>query len=107
MMKPAPVLEDAVRDQLRPLVDELVQRLLPELVAEAVNGNGHAGTKRCKGRCGRLLPASMFEPNRGRCRDCRRAEQQRHREQRRAAADKEEHMPAPEASTSTSSTPAS
>jgi hypothetical protein len=34
-------LEELVREELRPAVAELVRRLVPELVAEALNG--HAG----------------------------------------------------------------
>ncbi len=40
----AETLEEIVRDSLRPHVDELVRRLLPELVAEAIAGNGAPST---------------------------------------------------------------
>jgi hypothetical protein len=39
-----PELEELVRQELRPAVAELVARIVPELVAEALNGHGPAAT---------------------------------------------------------------
>jgi hypothetical protein len=82
-------------------VDEELERLVATDLEQRTNGNGAklageltsaraltdepaAPAKVCSGPCGRVLPAKMFEARRSRCRDCRREEQARHRERRRA-----------------------
>jgi hypothetical protein len=81
---PPQTLEALVRDELRGPVQEIVRRLVPELVAEALNGatpapietktaNGATETpptKVCR-ICGETKPASAFEAGRHQCRACR------------------------------------
>jgi hypothetical protein len=99
---PAQQLEDLVRAELREPVRDLVARLVPELVAEALNGHTASapmplrlrsapaeatvaptatpdpppGQKRCSG-CGQLKPTSDFRPSSARCRTCRAAYERR------------------------------
>jgi integrase-like protein len=105
---PEQSLEALVKDELRGPVSELGRRLVPELVAEALNGAAAGAemplsgslvppattkasdatpdpppTKRCNG-CNRDLRASAFSPKHYRCRECRRREW-REGEQRRWA----------------------
>jgi hypothetical protein len=91
---PPQTLEALVRDELRAPIQEIVRRLVPELVAEALL-NGAApqaadttetqapSTKVCR-TCGREKPADQFAPNRRVCKVCRR-EQGRSWEEQRVA----------------------
>jgi hypothetical protein len=112
---PGQGLEAVVRDELRPYVEAIVHRLVPELVAETLNGfapaaekvpGGHelrqeatsgsraadplgaadAPTTKTCSRCGRSLPLDRFAPGRRQCRSCRNAQAlKRERARRREA----------------------
>jgi hypothetical protein len=98
---PEETLEALVRDELRAPVAALVRRLVPELVAEALNGHrlvsnisdtaaaeaSATAAKTCR-VCGRQ--DVRFDRGRRVCRDCRRA-QVRERAARRQADDEEPH----------------
>jgi hypothetical protein len=100
----AELVRAAVDRELQALVEaELEQRRngRTDLILPGRNksdGNGHVrpaaaatdsmAVKVCTGPCGRTLPVSAFERNRGKCRECRRAEH-RDRELRARPADPE------------------
>jgi hypothetical protein len=88
---PEQTLEALVRDELLPHVAALVHRLVPELVAESLNGatpalvesaagasGSTADTKVCRA-CEQTLSVDRFEKHRGICRECRRQEHERSR----------------------------
>jgi hypothetical protein len=79
------VLEEIVREELRPILEPLIRSAVRELVAEHVNGAAHAveapaeqpviegaETKQCV-RCRQIKPANAFEKGRAVCRQCRQA----------------------------------
>jgi hypothetical protein len=97
---PPQTLEALVRDELRGPVQEIVRRLVPELVAEALNGatsqpvktaNGSTetpSTRVCK-TCGHELPLDRFAPHRHECKRCRNARYPRNRRARSTASETE------------------
>ena len=109
-------LEQLVRSELRPQVEQLIERLLPEIVhevvAQSVNGAGMVrerrrgvadatttvaqGPNKVCGLCGRTEPDVRFDPGRRQCRTCR-TRQQRERSKAKAAGEAESHSPAPAA----------
>ncbi len=103
MSLPPAELEQLVRDELRVPVAELVRRLVPELVAEALNGaastsadatrgTARAETKLCN-LCDVSKPLFEFDPGRRQCKACRRdAVKRRARERRTTPADEEPHQ---------------
>jgi hypothetical protein len=98
---PGQTLEALVKDELRGPVAELVRRLVPELVAEELNGYGPEATngsdpspspseRRCS-HCRELKPLTAFSPSHWVCKECRRREW---RERRHRDADEEAPRPA-------------
>jgi hypothetical protein len=92
---PPQTLEALVRDELRGPVHEIVRRLVPELVAEALNGaapapvtavgpNGAtvAPSTRVRKTCERELPLERFAKHRHECKSCRNARYPRTRRAR-------------------------
>jgi hypothetical protein len=101
---PEQTLEALVRDELRGPVSELVRRLVPELVAEQLNGatpgpvepaatNGTTPAAKVCRSCGIEKPADQFDKSRRVCKACRR-EQGRAWEDARSARRRERHTPA-------------
>jgi hypothetical protein len=98
---PPQTLEALVRDELRAPVQEIVRRLIPELVAEALNSTTPApaaangavpATRACK-TCGQELPLDRFAPHSHECKRCRNARYPRNRRARGTAAAASETEP--------------
>jgi hypothetical protein len=84
-------LIEARRPELEQLVDAALDRELEAMIMARITSlNGQADliapgannskadyvmVKVCTGACGRTLPLTAFEKGRGKCRECRRAEQ--------------------------------
>jgi hypothetical protein len=95
---PGQTLEALVRDELRGPVQEIIRRLIPELVGEQLNGsapapletesasstNGAPSTKVCT-LCGETKPSAAFNAGRRQCRKCRNARYPRSRRARGSA----------------------
>ncbi len=90
------LLDEIVREELRPILEPLIRSAVRELVAEHVNGanNNTPATKVCVA-CGQAKALSEYETGRSRCRVCRREQVRESKQRRRQEPDSEEgHSPA-------------
>jgi hypothetical protein len=58
------VLEEIVREELRPLLEPIIRRAIRELVAEQLNGDGPAPDSKTCNVCHETKPASEYERGR-------------------------------------------